>query len=311
MADSRTLTKRKFRIEEPNPYGANYVVRSIEYEPLFKNIYGDVIYEAGYYLDISPQHLKLEQGGHIMSSGAYDVFKGIPGREQTFLMPANRFNAKTAEKVVAQYKDISYIQEYCDRHGLKLAMSDPDDEAVNSPGFNWEYRTGGIYRYPNMDVKGGSSGKSYQKLVYGESTPKEELTGRFVECMNRIMQETKREVFTEDEIVMMSSLDYMLLRPSEAKMMVRDAISKGYLVKRGDYIRITEKSFDSENQVFFMPETKKAPTKKMPSKCTKPMVKSIPKKPTTKKAPSKDLKSAVGKKPVKKAPAKKVTPRRK
>ena len=55
----------------------------------------------------------------------------------------------------------------------------------------------------------------------------------------------------------------------------------------------------------------KKPFPKHPSKCTKPMVKSIPKKPTTKKAPSKDLKSSVGKRPMRKAPAKKVTPRRK
>ena len=50
---------------------------------------------------------------------------------------------------------------------------------------------------------------------------------------------------------------------------------------------------------------------KCASKCTKPMVRSIPKKPAAKKAPSKDLKSAIGKKPARKAPAKKVTPRRK
>ena len=50
---------------------------------------------------------------------------------------------------------------------------------------------------------------------------------------------------------------------------------------------------------------------KCASKCTKPMVRSIPKKSAAKKAPSKDLKSAIGKKPARKAPAKKVTPRRK
>ena len=49
----------------------------------------------------------------------------------------------------------------------------------------------------------------------------------------------------------------------------------------------------------------------VPSKCTKPMVRSIPKKAPAKKAAPKDLKSSIGKRPVRKAPAKKVSPRRK
>ena len=233
MADTRTLTKRKFRIEEPNSYGANYVVRAIKYEPLFKNIRGEVIYEAGYYLDLSPQKLELRQDGLILSSGTYDVFRGIPGRELVFLMPASRFNAKTAEKVVEQYKDISYVQEYCDRHGLTLAASDPDDERVNDSGFNWEHRTGGIYRYHNMDVKEKEYSLNYRgQSIYG--------------IKDRDIPRSMRANLSKGEGMPVGGMT--LMRTQDRK-----------------------------------PKTK-APAKKCASKCTKPMVKSIPKKPVAKKA---------------------------
>ena len=97
-----------------------------------------------------------------------------------------------------------------------------------------------------------------RKLNAGETASKDELWERFTACMNAIYEEERREVYTDNEIIMWSSLELQMLSPSQARMMVNKALDKGYLVKRGDYIRPTERMFDFESGRFFNPENPNA-----------------------------------------------------
>ena len=155
MADSRVLTKRYFKLV-PNRYGATYIKRTISYEPEHRSFWSNELYEGGYYLTISASKVELSQNDGVRSemSDPFNIEGGPQCNSLKLLIePATRFNAKKADALVEQYKDISYVQHFCAENGLMLADSDPDDKKINSQGFNYGYKRGGMYMYRNLDTK--------------------------------------------------------------------------------------------------------------------------------------------------------------
>lgn len=79
---------------------------------------------------------------------------------------------------------------------------------------------------------------------------------RFVQGMNLEVEENPKEVWTMEELMMDLSLGHKLMSPSEVKDTVNYLLDKGYLVKRGDFIRATPEICDySQRMLFYVPGT--------------------------------------------------------